>query len=77
MRYLYYKRMCTDQEALRTKKERGHSYDGIGRARLYALLRKAVRSYTDERGKDVPVERYLRYVNVVSVTRVVRKEEKP
>ena len=58
MRYLYYKRMCTDQEALRTKKERRHSYDGIGKVRLYALLWRAVRSYTSEKGKDVPVERY-------------------
>ena len=32
--------MCTDQEALRTKRERKHSYDGIGKVRLYALLRK-------------------------------------
>ena len=58
MRYLYYKRMRTDQEALRTKKERRHSYDGIGRVRLYVLLWRAVRSYTNEKGKDVPVERY-------------------
>ena len=36
MRYLYYRRMRTDQEALRTKKERRHSYDGIGKVRLYA-----------------------------------------
>ena len=50
--------MRTDQEALRTKKEGRHSYDGIGKVRLYALLRKAVRSYTREKGKDVPVERY-------------------
>ena len=28
-------------------------------------------------GKGVPVERYLRNVNVVSVTRIVRNEEKP
>ena len=58
MRYLYYKRMRTDQEALRTKKEGRHSYDGIGKVRLYALLRRAVRSYTSEKGKDAPVERY-------------------
>ena len=31
--------MCTDQEAMRMKKERKHSYDGIGKARLYARLR--------------------------------------
>ena len=50
--------MRTDQEALLTKKERRHSYDGIGKVRLYVLLRRAVRSYTSEKGKDVPVERY-------------------
>ena len=50
--------MRTDQEALRTKKEGRHCYDGIGKVRLYALLQKAVRSYTSEKGKEVPVERY-------------------
>ena len=58
MRYLYYKRMRTDQEALRTKKERKHSSDGIGKVRLYAWLRQAVRSYTRNKRQDVPVERY-------------------
>ena len=43
--------MHTDQEVLHTKKERRHSYDGIGKVRLYALLRRAVRSYTSEKGK--------------------------
>ena len=50
--------MRTDQEALRTKKERRHGYDGIGKVRLYALLWRAVRSYTNEKGKDIPVEWY-------------------
>ena len=38
-RYLYRKKMRTDQEAMRTKEERKYSYDGIGKARLYAWLR--------------------------------------
>ena len=38
--------MCTDQEALCTKKEGKHSNDGIGKVELYAWLRRAVRSYT-------------------------------
>ena len=59
--------MRTDQEALHTKKERKHSYDGLGKVRLYARLRRAVRSYTSKKGKDVPVERYLGIVNVVNV----------
>ena len=45
--------MCTDQEAMRTKKERGHSCDGIGKARLYAWLRRAVQSYTRNRKEKV------------------------
>ena len=57
-RYLYYRKTRTDQEALRTKKEEKHSNDGIGKVRLYAWLRRAVRSYTSEKGKDIPVERY-------------------
>ena len=43
--------MRTNQEALRTKKERRHSYDEIGKVRLYTLLRRAVRSYTSEKEK--------------------------
>ena len=58
MRYLYYRKTRTDQEALRTKKERKHSKDGIGKVRLYAWLQRAVRSYTRDKRKDVPVERY-------------------